>query len=218
MGRKRHAANRRKPTRGQRRPSLTGTVRLTEAGGAIETAEGTFRLAGRSLREVMAGDTVAISTHRGNRGERRAVVEGVIERAATTVAGHLRAGGPLGLRAPPRHAPQGRFLRPSARPLRAGARRARGRRGERAHRELPFALRVGRGDHRAAAGRRRCARSGHPLHHGSLRPGGRLPRAGAPCGGGSSARYRGRPRGPAPPRRPRRVRPDHRPRRRARLR
>lgn len=96
MGRKRHAANRRKPTRGQRRPSLTGTVRLTEAGGAVETAEGTFRLAGRSLREVMAGDTVAISTHRGNRGERRAVVEGVIERAATTVVGTFAPAGPLG--------------------------------------------------------------------------------------------------------------------------
>ena len=96
MGRKRHAA-RRKPTRGQRRPSLTGIVRLSERGGAVETVEGTFRLAGRSLREVMAGDTVVVSLHRGQHGERRAVVEGVTERAATSIVGIYDTAGPLGV-------------------------------------------------------------------------------------------------------------------------
>lgn len=97
MGRKRHAAHRRKPTRGQRRPSLTGTVRLTERGGTVQTAEGTFKLAGRSLREVMAGDTVVVSLHRGQHGERRAVVEGVTERAATSIVGTYDVAGPLGV-------------------------------------------------------------------------------------------------------------------------
>ena len=69
---------------------------LREHGALVETAEGSFRLAGRSLREVMGGDTVAVSLHRGQRGERRAVVESVIERAAVTVVGTYAAAGPLG--------------------------------------------------------------------------------------------------------------------------
>ena len=96
MGRKRRATNRRKPTRSQRRPSLTGTVRLSDAGGMVETAEGSFKLAGSSLRQVMAGDVVAISMHRGHRGERRAVVESVVERAAASVVGTYAPAGPLG--------------------------------------------------------------------------------------------------------------------------
>ena len=95
MGRKRRSGHR-GPTRGVRRPSLTGTVVLREHGALVETAEGSFRLAGRSLREVMSGDTVAVSLHRAERGERRAVVEGVIERAATTVVGTYAPAGPLG--------------------------------------------------------------------------------------------------------------------------
>ncbi|MBM6683247.1 ribonuclease R family protein [Collinsella intestinalis] len=95
MGRKRRSGHR-GPTRGVRRPSLTGTVVLREHGALVETAEGSFRLAGRSLREVMSGDTVAVSLHRAERGERRAVVEGVLERAATTVVGTYAPAGPLG--------------------------------------------------------------------------------------------------------------------------
>lgn len=96
MGRQRRHRSHRGPARSVRRPSLTGTVVLREHGALVETAEGSFRLAGRSLREVMGGDTVAVSLHRGQRGERRAVVESVIERAAETVVGAYAAAGPLG--------------------------------------------------------------------------------------------------------------------------
>ncbi len=96
MGRQRRHKSHRCPARSVRRPSLTGTVILREHGALVETAEGSFRLAGRSLREVMGGDTVAVSLHRGQRGERRAVVESVIERAAVTVVGTYAAAGPLG--------------------------------------------------------------------------------------------------------------------------
>lgn len=96
MGRQRRHRSHRGPARNVRRPSLTGTVILREHGALVETAEGSFRLAGRSLREVMGGDTVAVSLHRGQRGERRAVVESVIERAAVTVVGTYAAAGPLG--------------------------------------------------------------------------------------------------------------------------
>lgn len=96
MGRQRRHKSHRGPARSVRRPSLTGTVILREHGALVETAEGSFRLAGRSLREVMGGDTVAVSLHRGQRGERRAVVESVIERAAVTVVGTYAAAGPLG--------------------------------------------------------------------------------------------------------------------------
>lgn len=96
MGRQRRHRSHRGPARSVRRPSLTGTVVLREHGAVVETAEGSFRLVGRSLREVMGGDTVAVSLHRGERGERRAVVEGVLERAATTVVGTYATAGPLG--------------------------------------------------------------------------------------------------------------------------
>ncbi|HIU05329.1 MAG TPA: RNB domain-containing ribonuclease [Candidatus Coprousia avicola] len=96
MGRQRRHRTHRASARSVRRPSLTGTVVLREHGALVETAEGAYRLANRSLREVMGGDTVAVSLHRGQRGERRAVVEGVLERAATTVVGTYGAAGPLG--------------------------------------------------------------------------------------------------------------------------
>ncbi len=96
MGRKRRQNGHRKPTRGVRRPSLTGVVRLVEHGAMVETAEGSFRITSRGLREVMGGDTVAVSLHRGPRGERRAVVESVVSRAAATVVGTFAPAGPLG--------------------------------------------------------------------------------------------------------------------------
>lgn len=97
MGRKRSRGQRRKPTRSVRRPGLLGVVRLTDRGGVVETAEGRMRLAGRSLREVMDGDTVSVSLHRGPRGERRALVESVIERSADSFVGTYEQAGPLGV-------------------------------------------------------------------------------------------------------------------------
>lgn len=97
MGRKRSRGQRHKPTRSVRRPGLLGIVRLTDRGGVVETAEGRMRLAGRSLREVMDGDTVSVSLHRGPRGERRALVESVIERSADSFVGTYEQAGPLGV-------------------------------------------------------------------------------------------------------------------------
>ncbi len=96
MGRGKRSRGRRFPTRSQRRPILTGTVQLVEHGGFVRTAEGDFKIQGRSMREVMDGDTVAIGLKRGSRGEMRAVVESVIERKAACVVGIYRKAGPLG--------------------------------------------------------------------------------------------------------------------------
>lgn len=96
MGRKRRTSSNRKPTRSVRRPNLTGTVRLTEGGGTVETAEGSFRLSGRALREVMNGDIVAVSVQRRTEGGKRAVVESVLERAHAGIVGTFSLAGPLG--------------------------------------------------------------------------------------------------------------------------
>ena len=97
MGRKRRGnAGRRGPTRGQRQPGLTGVVRVTDAGGTVETAEGAYRLGERGLREAMAGDRVYVSLHRGPGGHRRAVVEHVIEHAVASIVGTFELAGPLG--------------------------------------------------------------------------------------------------------------------------
>ncbi len=97
MGRKRRSGAHRKPTRAQRRPTLTGTVRLIENGAVVETAEGALRVTSRGLREVMNGDLVAVSLTRGPHGERRAVVESVLNRAQVTLVGTYGVAGPLGV-------------------------------------------------------------------------------------------------------------------------
>lgn len=97
MGRKQRGGGHRKPTRTQRRPSLMGTIRLTDAGGMVETAEGSFRVTPRSMREVMNGDEVSVSIHRGPYGKNVATVESVMGRAATTVVGMFEVAGPLGV-------------------------------------------------------------------------------------------------------------------------
>ncbi len=97
MGRKRRSGNRHGAARSVRRPSLMGTVRLIEHGAVVETAEGSFRITSRGLREVMNGDAVAVSLGRGPRGERRAVVESVVERASSIVVGTFDEAGPLGV-------------------------------------------------------------------------------------------------------------------------
>ena len=96
MGRGKRSRARRYPGRSQRRPILTGTVQLVEHGGFVRTAEGDFKIQGRSMREVMDGDTVAIVLRRGSHGEMRAVVESVIERKSACVVGIYRVAGPLG--------------------------------------------------------------------------------------------------------------------------
>ncbi len=97
MGRKRGHAGHRKPTRTERRPQLTGTVRMTPAGAFVETAEGSFKLTQRGMREAMAGDTVVVSVHRGPGGEPRAQVESVVQRSQLLVVGTYAQAGPLGV-------------------------------------------------------------------------------------------------------------------------
>lgn len=97
MGRRHSRGGHGRPTRGVRRPGLSGTIRMEGSGAVVDTAEGSFRLVGRSQREVLAGDTVMVSLHRGQRGERRALVEGVVERAATSIVGTFDVAGPLGV-------------------------------------------------------------------------------------------------------------------------
>lgn len=98
MGRK-HKGNGRHhgPTRSRHTARLTGTVRVTDAGAFVETAEGEFRLTQRGIREAMNGDTVTVSLHRGPGGQMRAVVEGTIERASLSIVGTYSEAGPLGV-------------------------------------------------------------------------------------------------------------------------
>lgn len=98
LGRKKRGHGGRKgPTRSQRQAGLVGTVHMTERAGFVECAEGEFKLTNRGLREAMNGDRVHISLTRGPRGERRALVEDVIEHAFTSVIGTFSQNGPLGV-------------------------------------------------------------------------------------------------------------------------
>lgn len=97
MGRGKRGKNgRHGPARSRRLPGLTGTVRVYDSHAEVETAEGTYRLGSRSMREAMPNDRVYVSLHRGRGGARRAVVEHVIERAAEAVVGTFELAGPLG--------------------------------------------------------------------------------------------------------------------------
>lgn len=97
MGRGRKTRGSRSPVRHARRPSITGVVHLANHGGIVDTAEGAFKLSSRSMREVMDGDTVAVSIHRGGEGGKRAHVESVVERASQAVVGTFGIAGPLGI-------------------------------------------------------------------------------------------------------------------------
>ncbi len=94
---KRGARNKRGPVRSERRPSMTGRVQLHEHSAYVITENGDYKVMGRGKREIMDGDTVAVSIKNGPHGERRAVIEGVIERAAISVVGTYQTAGPLGV-------------------------------------------------------------------------------------------------------------------------
>lgn len=81
----------------RRSPTLAGTLRVTKPGVAtVETAEGSFRVARRGLREAMNGDEVTVSVFPARGGEKVALVQGVITRAQTTFLGRFELAGPLG--------------------------------------------------------------------------------------------------------------------------
>ncbi len=94
---KRGARNKRGPVRSERRPSLTGRVQLHEHSAYVITENGDYKVMGRGKREIMDGDTVAVSIKNSPHGERRAVIEGVVERAAISVVGTYQIAGPLGV-------------------------------------------------------------------------------------------------------------------------
>lgn len=81
----------------RRSPTLTGTLHVSRPGMAtVETAEGSFRVARRGLREAMNGDEVTVSVFPARGGEKVALVQGVITRAQTTFLGRFEFAGPLG--------------------------------------------------------------------------------------------------------------------------
>ena len=98
MGRRRPGARRGRGKAAVRRsPTLAGTLRVTKPGVAtVETAEGSFRVARRGLREAMNGDEVTVSVFPARGGEKVALVQGVITRAQTTFLGRFELAGPLG--------------------------------------------------------------------------------------------------------------------------
>lgn len=69
---------------------------MHDARAEVETAEGVYRLGARSMREAMPGDRVYVSLNRGRGGQRRAVVEHVIDRAVAAIVGVFEPAGPLG--------------------------------------------------------------------------------------------------------------------------
>ena len=97
MGRKNRGGRRHGPTRARHTARLTGTVRITDAGAFVETAEGAFRLTQRGEREAMNGDVVTVSLHHAPGGNHRAVVEGTLSRANACVVGTYELAGPLGV-------------------------------------------------------------------------------------------------------------------------
>lgn len=104
---KRGARNKRGPVRSERRPSLTGRVQLHEHSAYVITENGDYKVMGRGKREIMDGDTVAVSIKNSPHGERRAVIEGVVERAAISVVGTYQTAGPPSLSACARRGARG---------------------------------------------------------------------------------------------------------------
>ena len=97
MGRKRYGNNGHKgPVRSRRLSGLTGVVHVRGDVAEVETAEGSYRLGARGLREAMDGDRVYVGLQRGPRGRRVATVEHVIERAVASIVGTFEPAGPLG--------------------------------------------------------------------------------------------------------------------------
>lgn len=107
MSRKRphHGSRRRGDHSGVRRPHriITGTLHVERPGhAAVETSEGTFRVAPRGLREGMNGDEVQVTLVRHQRrgGEPLAYVQGVLQRMTTSYIGTYGRADPLGVVVP----------------------------------------------------------------------------------------------------------------------
>ena len=107
MSRKRaHHGSRRRgthPKPHKQRVLIEGTLRVVRPGAAtVQTAEGTFAVARRGVREGMNGDLVQVSLvpMHGRGGERVAYVQNVIQRASNTLLGTFGIADPLGVVTP----------------------------------------------------------------------------------------------------------------------
>lgn len=87
----------RSPTRSKPRGIPVGTLKATARGtGVVETAEGSFYIPERRMREAMNGDRVQVRPLGDwHAGLPTAAVTGVVERAVTTFAGTYVEDGPL---------------------------------------------------------------------------------------------------------------------------
>ena len=82
---------------------LSGTIRIVRPGLAqVSTAEGTFTVARRGIREAMNGDEVQVSLvpMHGRNGERVAYVQTVLQRASSSILGTYEFADPLGVIVP----------------------------------------------------------------------------------------------------------------------
>lgn len=107
MGRKRpHHGSRRRgnhPKPHKQRLLLEGTLTVLRPGLAqVHTAEGTFMVARRGVREAMHGDTVQVSLvpMHGRKKEPVAYVQAVLERATNALVGTYEYADPLGVVSP----------------------------------------------------------------------------------------------------------------------
>lgn len=107
MTRKRaHRGNRRRgthPKAHKPRMLLEGTLQILRPGLAqVQTAEGTYFVARRGVREAMNGDEVQVSLvpMHGRGGERVAYVQAVLQRKCTSLVGTYSFADPLGIVTP----------------------------------------------------------------------------------------------------------------------
>lgn len=107
MSRKRpHHGNRRRGTRSKSKKAkafLNGTLHVLRPGLAeVHTAEGTFAVARRGIREGMNMDEVQVSLVplHGHHGDRVAYVQTVLQRASTSIVGTYSFADPLGVVTP----------------------------------------------------------------------------------------------------------------------
>lgn len=95
-----HHGGQRQGGRQSPRKTATGRLRISSPGvAAVETAEGTFPVARRGIREGMDGDEVVVTLAppRGHGSERFAWVQSVLDRGTSSYLGTYQRADPLGV-------------------------------------------------------------------------------------------------------------------------
>lgn len=142
---KRSARNKRGPVRSERRPSMTGRVQLHEHSAYVVTDNGDYKVMGRGKREIMDGDTVAVSIKRDARGSSRRD-RGRCRACCHQRSGYVSDGRPAWCDRTARFASQSRFLCFARGHFGGAPGCASWRCRRRAHSDLPDALGVGHCD------------------------------------------------------------------------